>query len=104
MLGFDKAWIYKEPGNDDKVEKGVVDGVSGATLKAWEAGEGVPIKVAHIDPTKQALMDFRDNISQGTIPLSNVITGAKSAIVVSMALEAMDNSRVCQWKDEYNFI
>ncbi|TRX56300.1 Gfo/Idh/MocA family oxidoreductase [Fulvivirga sp. M361] len=103
VLGYDKAWVFKEH-NDHPVEaKGVVDGVSGATLKAWETGKGAPIDVSHIDPTRQALIDFKDNIIQDSTPQSNATTGAKVAIVVNMALEAMDNNSVCHWKDEYNF-
>lgn len=97
----DQAWAYLE--SKGGVELGVVDGVSGATKKAWDDGAGVPIDVMHEEPTLQALLDFKESIIQNKQPKSNVETGAQASIVVQMALNAMDNNSVEHWKNEYNF-
>ena len=101
ILDYTKAWIYAE--NLKEKEKAIVDGVSGATKVAWEKGEGVPIKIEHKDPTLQALLDFQDCILDNKNPESNVKSGAKVAIAIQMALDAMDNNRIEYWKDDYNF-
>jgi predicted dehydrogenase len=103
IINFDGARVYLE-NLDEARETGVVDGVSGATVEAWEKGGGASIEVEDdIDASKQALMDFRDSVNTGEEPISNVETGANTAILVSMAIEAMDNNRVVEWKPEWNF-
>lgn len=97
ILDYVKAWFYPE-GKYNK-EMGNVDGVSGATVN-WEEGKGIPIEVAHEDPSKQALIDFQENIVHNTIPISNVKTGAKAAIAVQMALDAMINEEIVSWKSD----
>ncbi|MFI2743155.1 Gfo/Idh/MocA family protein [Zhouia sp. PK063] len=99
ILDYTKAWFYPE-GNYKK-ERGEVDGVSGATVQ-WEEGKGIPINISHPDPSKQALMDFRDSIYNHQSPLSNMLTGAKTAIAVQMALDAMYTNTVAKWKPEYD--
>lgn len=101
VVGSDHAWIYPE--KQKQKELGLVDGVSGATRKAWSQGEGSPIQVEHKNPSVQALLDFADSINTNAQPLSNVETGAKVAVTVQMALNAMDNERVEYWKEDYNF-
>ena len=99
IINFDGAWIYLE-NLDEAKETGVVDGVSGATVEAWEKGQGARIETDQdIDPSAQALMDFRDNINQHKKPDSNVETGADVSILVDMAIEAMDNDRVVYWEN-----
>jgi hypothetical protein len=93
-MDYTKAWFYPE-GNYKK-EIGNVDGVSGATIK-WDEGKGIPIEVEHADPSKQALMDFRDNIVNNKNPESNIATGAKTAICVQMGLDAMYNNEIVKW-------
>lgn len=100
ILDYTRAWFYPE-GNFEHKEIGIVDGVSGATIP-WEEGRGIPINVEHSDPSKQALMDFRDSILNNTTPLSNLETGAKTAIAVQMALEAMYNNEIVKWKPEFD--
>ena len=103
IINFDGAKIYLENFEEAR-ETGVVDGVSGATSEAWSRGQGAPIDVDQdIDPTKQALIDFRDSVNTGKKPISNVETGANVAILVSMAIEAMDTNTVVEWKPEYDF-
>ncbi len=101
VLDYTKAWLYAE--HKRLSELGIVDGVSGATRKAWQSGEGSPINVTHADPSLQALLDFEENIRKNKTPLSNAETGAKVSVVVQMALNAMDNNTVEYWKEEYNF-
>lgn len=102
VIQQDKAWIYNEEYAKEN-ETGIVDGVSGATLEAWSVREGAPIDVNHVNPSKQALIDFRNHVADGTKPLSNAETGAQVSVIVQMALNAMDNSRVEHWKEDYNF-
>jgi predicted dehydrogenase len=100
ILDYKEAWIYPEA--NYKKEIGNVDGVSGAT-KQWEQGKGIPIKVEHAEPSKQALMDFRDSILNNSKPESNIITGANTAVCVQMGLDAMYNNEIVhkQSKDYY---
>ena len=95
-IGYANAWFYPEKREENK-ELGEVDGVSGATLK-WDENKGIPIEVEHLDPTKQALLDFEYAITQDTMPISNVESGAKAAICVQMGLDALYNGGVVPWK------
>jgi len=99
ILDYKKAWFYPEA--NYKKELGNVDGVSGAT-KQWEQGKGIPIEVEHAEPSKQALLDFRDSILTNTTPKSNVITGATTAICVQMGLDAMYNNQIVKWNHEFD--
>lgn len=99
ILDYVNAWFYPE-GNYEK-EIGNVDGVSGATIQ-WDKNKGYPIEVEHIDPSKQALLDFRDSILTNTTPKSNVITGARTAICVQMGLDAMYNNEIVKWNHEFD--
>ena len=91
ILNYANAWFYPE--GDEKKEMGTLDGVSGATIK-WEQGLGIPIEVAHKGPSQQALIDFRDSIFFNKKPISNVITGANTAICVQMGLDAMYGNKI----------
>ncbi|MFH6601932.1 Gfo/Idh/MocA family protein [Maribacter algicola] len=95
ILDYVKAWFYPEGKKNREI--GNVDGVSGATVK-WEEGKGIPIEVAHNDPSKQALIDFRDSIVNCKEPVSNVISGARAAVCVQMALDAMYEDKIVNWR------
>jgi len=97
---YDNAWFYPE--GTYKAEYGEVDGVSGATTN-WTQGKGMPLDIKHLDPTKQALIDFRDSIINNKAPLSGVITGAKAAYAVDMGIKAMDTQETVNW-DDANYI
>ena len=99
LLDYDKATFYPE-GKTKAVQQDV-DGVSGATAKA-KYGYGEVIHIEHEEPTKQAMIDFRDNILNNTMPKSNVITGAKAAICVQMGLDAMYNETIVHWNPKFN--
>lgn len=104
VIGRDEAWLYAEAvamKNNKGMEKGIVDGVSGATIKNWTQGKPVPIYFddGGLDPTAHALNDFAANVKGNTNPFSNVETGKNAAIAVHMGIEAMDNGEVIHWKD-----
>ncbi|SDS64441.1 Gfo/Idh/MocA family oxidoreductase [Gramella sp. MAR_2010_147] len=102
ILDNTRAWFYPEVIPKDKEKEiGNVDGVSGATIQ-WEEGKGIPINVEHANPSKQALMDFRDSVINNKVPLSNLITGSQTAIAVQMALDAMYNNEIVKWKSEFD--
>ncbi|WP_299666671.1 Gfo/Idh/MocA family oxidoreductase [uncultured Polaribacter sp.] len=91
ILDYAKAWFYPE--SNQKKEMGTVDGVSGATVK-WDKGLGIPIEMEHIEPSKQALIDFRENIIDNREPISNITTGANTAICIQMGLDAMYDNKI----------
>ncbi|MEL7148353.1 MAG: Gfo/Idh/MocA family oxidoreductase, partial [Bacteroidota bacterium] len=95
-IDYDKAWLFPEKKSEYR-QVGDVDGVSGATVK-WEQEKGIPIEVNHLDPTKQALMDFKESILSKTKPKSDVISGAKAAICVQMGLDAMYKEKIVKWR------
>jgi len=99
VIGTEEAWIYYE--NFGKKELSEVDGVSGATSN-YSNANGKLINVSHLDPSKQALIDFRDSITNNKQPISNLHTGAHTAIAVQMSLDAMHNNTIEYWKEEYN--
>ncbi len=96
ILDYNHAWFYPE--GSYKKEMGEVDGVAGATM-AWDKGKGIPIDIDHADPSKQALMDFKESVTNNTEPISNVVSGAKAAICVQMGLDAMHREEIVSWKD-----
>lgn len=97
-IDYAEAWFYPERNGDNR-ELGEVDGVSGATVN-WDSSKGIPIEVEHLDPSKQALMDFRDSIRDNKMPKSNVVSGAKAAICVQMGLDALYGNKIVEWNPE----
>lgn len=97
ILDYKKGWVYAERKALPKT--GTVDGVSGATIKAWEQGEGVPIDAPGNDPTINALEQFRDAIVKGISPISDIQTGATTAKCVHIALDALHKGGVKHWSD-----
>jgi predicted dehydrogenase len=95
LVDYTKAWIYYEKWNQK--ETGEVDGVSGATVNPMMQGKGAAIHVEHHDPSKQALIDFRDSVMDNKTPLSNIQTGANTAIAVQMSLDAMIKGEIEIW-------
>lgn len=100
ILDHVNAWFYPE--GSYKKETGIVDGVSGATIP-WDPGKGIPLEVEHADPSKQALVDFRDSIMNNKNPASNVITGAETAISVQMGLDALHYEKIVKWRPEFTY-
>ena len=100
LLDYQTAWIYPEV--NSLKELGNIDGVSGATEKPWVEGKGIPIDYKHLDPSKQALIDFKDSILNNKLPESNVYSGSSTAIAVDLALNAVHNERITYWRPYYN--
>ena len=98
-LDYFKAWFYPE--NNEPSEKGTVDGVSGASLE-WDLGKGYPIDMEHIDPTLQAIIDFRESVINNSKPISNVLTGGQASIMVQVALDAIESKSTINWEKSYN--
>lgn len=87
-----------------KKELETVDGVSGATKIEWNKDGGIPImKEPMKDGTWYALKDFYKCIVEKQQPVSNVITGATTAVCVHLANEAAYTHTTRQWKPTYNF-
>ncbi|GAB3905851.1 Gfo/Idh/MocA family protein [Mucilaginibacter boryungensis] len=86
-------------------EKGLVDGVTGATRITWNKEGGTPILA---EPTKDgtwyALKSFYEKIASQTLPDSNVFTGAKTALSVHSANQALYSREIVYWKKEYSVI
>lgn len=97
ILDYVKAWFYPE--GSYKKELGEVDGVSGATVN-WEQGKGIPIEFSHSDPSKQALLDFKESVLNNSEPLSNILTGARTAACVQMGLDAMHHEKIVYWNND----
>jgi predicted dehydrogenase len=98
IITTNSAKFYPEGKKKQKPSKlQDVDGVSGATWQKDDEGYGEPIHVKHDNPSKQALLDFRDSILDNKEPMSNIFTGAKAAICVQMGLDAMYNNEIVYW-------
>ena len=97
ILDYTNAVIYSE--QREEVEKGLVDGVSGATLEAWSSGRGVPVDAPSNDPTLNALQQFHASVTNGAPVISDLRTGALTAKCVQMALDALHEDRMVRWKD-----
>lgn len=91
------AWFYPEGKSEQKVMDDV-DGVSGATAQ-WDVEKGYQINKEHLDPSKQALLDFKNSILNNKTPQSDILTGAKTAVCVQMGLDAMYNNEIVKWKN-----
>jgi len=100
IISETKAWFYPE----EKLNKvvGEVDGVSGATM-SWDENKGYPINTEHLNPSKQALIDFKQAILNNKQPLSNIYTGAKTAVCVQMGLDAMYQNKIVKWDKNFNY-
>ncbi|MEX8547386.1 MAG: Gfo/Idh/MocA family protein [Mucilaginibacter sp.] len=83
-------------------EKGLVDGVTGATRITWDKQGGTPILP---EPTKDgtwyALNDFYKKIQTKELPDSNVHTGARTAICVHLANQALYEKKIIEWDKNY---
>ena len=86
-----------------KKELETVDGVAGATKIEWNKDGGIPIiKEKLKDGSWYALQEFYKSVTEKIKPVSNVITGGKTAICVHMMNQAIFNHGIEKWKPEYN--
>ncbi|REE01559.1 Gfo/Idh/MocA family oxidoreductase [Marinoscillum furvescens] len=103
ILDYTKGVIYSE--RKGEALKGMVDGVSGATMDAWQRGEAVPIEAPGNDPTLDALRQFYESITEGKPVISSLETGALTSKCVQISLDALYEEKIKYWKDypELNF-
>ncbi|MBU2912888.1 Gfo/Idh/MocA family protein [Reichenbachiella agariperforans] len=103
ILDYTAGKIYHEKRGGKAT--GVVDGVSGATIQAWQEGKGAPIDAPGNDPTIDALRQFHKSIVDGDAVISDIQTGATTAKCVQIVLDALHEGGVRQWSDypELNF-
>jgi predicted dehydrogenase len=101
-LLMDEGIFYPE--DETKKQLQTVDGTTGATKLEWNKDGGIPImKEKTKEGTWYALKEFHNSITNNTKPVSNVITGATTAICVHMANNAIYNHSIQDWKSDYNF-
>jgi predicted dehydrogenase len=101
-LGIDQGWIAPEATAE---QWGEIDGVTGATIEAMQKGKGIPIhywKKEGWEGTHYALSDFGRCILEGAEPASNARTGARTAISVRLAIDALRQREMTSWKPEYD--
>lgn len=97
-----KAVFYPE--KETKKELETVDGVTGATKLEWNQDGGINIMNEPMkDGTWYALREFHTAIKEGKQPVSNVLTGATTAVCVHLANDAIYNRTIKNWKEDYNF-
>jgi predicted dehydrogenase len=107
-IGRNKAFIYAQSANKSMNQiKGIVDGVTGATITNTTPGKKIEIPylkpgMKAVEPTIYALNDFYDCVVNGKKPQSNVETGKDTAIAIRMGLDAMDTGNTQYWKPEYS--
>jgi predicted dehydrogenase len=98
----DDGVFYPEKGND--VVHETVDGVTGATKIVEKTDGGISlVKEKLKDGTWYALKDFYKCITEKSVPASNIITGATTAVCVHLANKAIDSRATQNWKATYNF-
>jgi predicted dehydrogenase len=102
-LLFDDGIFYPEKETKKQLE--TVDGVAGATKIEWKKDGGISlIKEPMKDGTWYAFSDFYTCITEKKHPMLDVNQGAKAAITVHLANDAMYNHTVSKWKPEYNLV
>lgn len=93
------------PEKETKKELETVDGVTGATKIEWTKDGGIPIlNEKSKDGSWYALQEFHKTITEQTKPVSNVITGATTAICVDLMNKSIYNHSIETWKPEFNLI
>lgn len=93
------------PEKETKKELDTVDGVTGATKIEWTKEGGIPIlNEKSKDGSWYALLEFHKTITEQTKPVSNVITGATTAICVDLMNKSIYNHSLEIWKPEFNLI
>ena len=102
-LLFDDGIFYPEKETKKQLE--TVDGVAGATKIEWKKDGGISlVKEPMKDGTWYAFSDFYTCITEKKHPMLDVNQGAKAAITVHLANDAMYNHTVSKWKPEYNLV
>lgn len=93
------------PEKETKKELETVDGVTGATKIEWTKDGGIPIlNEKSKDGSWYALQEFYKTITEQSKPVSNVITGATTAICVNLMNKSIYNHSLETWKPEFNLL
>lgn len=107
VLTFAGGWLIPE--GDDFEAADEVDLVSGASVSAGGqadsrsgAARAYGIDAPTGDPTPAALAAFADSIVHERQPSADVSAGARAAIMVQMAIEAMDTGTVIEWRPGFD--
>lgn len=93
------------PEKQTRKELETVDGVTGASKIEWNKDGGTPIlKEKSKDGSWYALQEFYKSITTNAMPVSNVITGAKTACCVSLMNKAIYKNGLEKWQPEFNLV
>lgn len=93
------------PEKQTKKELETVDGVTGSTKIEWNKDGGIPIlKEKSKDGSWYALQEFYKSVTEKTMPVSNVITGATTAFCVHLMNQSIYKHSIETWKPEFNLI
>lgn len=91
------------PEKETRKELQTVDGVTGATKIEWKEKGGISIlKEIPTDATFYAIKDFHACIREKRRPLCDVLTGARSAISIHLANNALYGHKVEYWSASYD--
>lgn len=104
VIQRENAFIYTESTEN---KRGIVDGVTGATIATTTQGKPVEIVFKKpgeevVEPTTYALRDFFDCIRNNKKPLSDVVTSGEASIAIHMGNAAIDTEVLQTWKPEYS--
>lgn len=100
-LLMDEGLFFPEKQTRKELE--TVDGVTGASKIEWNKEGGTSIlKEKTKDGSWYALQEFYKTITTNSKPVSNVITGAKTACCVHLMNKAIYKDDIEKWKPEYN--
>ena len=100
----ENAFVYAEKLDN---ARGIVDGVSGATISMTTQGKGFPVTFlepgeAPTEPTTYALRDFLDCIVNKKQPASNAQNAKDTTIAIHLGNMAADTETYQHWKPEYS--
>ncbi|MEK6781204.1 MAG: Gfo/Idh/MocA family oxidoreductase [Bacteroidota bacterium] len=100
----EKAFIYSETLDN---AKGIVDGVTGATLALTTQGKPIELIFEkegqqQLEPTIYALQEFVECIHGKKKPASSVETAKDTSIAIHMGNKAADTETLQVWKPEYS--
>ena len=97
----DEGLFYPEA--KAKKDLAIVDGVTGATRIEQNKDGGIPImKEKGKDGTWYALQEFYKTVTEHSTPVSNVLTGARTAICVDLINKSSYNTTIEKWRPEFN--
>jgi predicted dehydrogenase len=88
VTSLNEAWLTTEAIADETPE--YADAMSGATMTLANV-PGQKIKLAHFNPTRNAVAAFRESVLNNTTPAASGILGLRSSRTVQLSLDAMDN-------------